>query len=95
MLKTQGEPIQQNVGERFAFYSKKKSTERKELVKLFRKIYDIRSKFIHHGKEIENMDTISLFMENVFKFFFHLMLDLENFKTKEDFIKHIDEIKFS
>lgn len=95
LLKSQGEPIQQNVGERFAFYSKQTPKERQEIVTMFKEIYNLRSKFIHHGKEIEHMDIISEFFKSTFYFFIKLMCDLEKFDTKDSFIKHLDEIKFS
>ena len=49
LLRNDTEPIQQNIGERMAFVVGRNVNERKAIINNFRRIYSVRSKFLHHG----------------------------------------------
>lgn len=89
------EPIQQNVGERLAFFISKESIKRKEIVQNLRDVYDIRSNYIHHGKRKEDFDKLQSFFINVWIFFCGLVCSHEDFIDKEALLNELDDRKFS
>lgn len=96
LLKNDTEPIQQNIGDRMAFAIEKTPLGRKKISNIIKKIYSIRSKFIHHGKHtIENIGLIQIFMNHSWRFFSFLIQNVDNFKTKEQCIEALDRIKYS
>ena len=52
------EPIQQNLGERIAFLIGEKRDDRIAIVKLIKEIYGIRSRVIHHGKDVPSTQSV-------------------------------------
>lgn len=54
-----GEPIQINVGQRLGFLTSMSPEERRKVVSLISEAYDIRSKYIHHGRENENYELLN------------------------------------
>jgi len=97
LLKNISEPIQQNIGERVAFTISNSGEERKKIVQNFKDIYEIRSKYIHHGYEIssENFEIFQQFLRNSWEFFRILIMNYDYFNTKLDMIEKIEERKFS
>jgi len=96
LLKNSNEPIQQNVGERLAFVLGKNAEDRIVIVRTLRDIYAMRSKFVHHGKVIEeNKELLRMFMNNAWIFFMMMIGNLEKYNTKDDFLLELDLKKFS
>lgn len=95
LLKNENEPITQNIGERIAFFITTNSVERKRIVERTKTIYSLRSRFIHHGQSIDDIQKLQDFMFDAWRFFQTLMLNINRFKTKEEFITKIEEVKFS
>ncbi|MGH4125501.1 MAG: hypothetical protein ACREV6_21520 [Clostridium sp.] len=96
LLKSDTEPIQQNVGERLAFVLGKTAKERMDIVSNLREVYSLRSKFVHHGKDIEDENKIlEKFMTNIWVFSLWLIDNYNIFNTKDEFLKSIDLKKFS
>jgi len=94
LLKNSSEPIQQNFGERLAFFISDESEERKKISQLCREIYSFRSKYIHHGITSGETEIVQDFLIKVWLFFVLLVNQYENFEKKDDFIEHIDDKKF-
>lgn len=95
LLKNENEPIMQNIGERIAFFISDKKEERKQIINRVKIIYALRSKFIHHGQSIDDMQTMERFMLDAWLFFQMLILNINRFKTKEQFITSLEEVKLS
>lgn len=95
LLKNSNEPIQQNVGDRIAFFMSDKPKERKRISKNFKDIYTIRSSFIHHGQMREDLEKLRNFMESACFLFNKLIFFSKKFDTTNDFINSIEKIKYS
>jgi len=96
LLRNETEPIQQNLAERIAFAITKTTDERKKIVKPIKKIYSIRSKFIHHGDQtIEEREELNNFLNITWRMFVTLTQNINSFKTKDEFITALEDLKFS
>ncbi|HRZ28802.1 MAG TPA: HEPN domain-containing protein [Spirochaetota bacterium] len=96
LLKNDTEPIQQNLADRMAFICSKNPDGRKEIVKLVKYIYQIRSKFIHHGvPSVDSIDKIVNFLDLAWNTFHLIILNMTNFENKDSFIDEIEKIKYS
>jgi len=97
LLKDDSESVQQNVGERLAFALEKETEKRKRIVKNFKDIYGMRSKFVHHGNnvDVEQVNTLSEFMMNTWRFLCLVINNTNSFQTKLQMINAIENIKFS
>jgi hypothetical protein len=93
LLRNDTEPIQQNIGERMAFVVGRNVKERKEIIKNFRKIYTVRSKFVHHGIGVDEMELIRKFMWYTYLFFMMIIGTTEHYPTLDAFIEAIEERK--
>jgi hypothetical protein len=92
-LKNTNEGIQQNLGERMAILIGSSLEARKEVIKTVRSVYSIRSRFLHHGKQTEQIDTISSFLRYARMAFRSVLLNIPNFQNKEAFLSAIDDEK--
>jgi hypothetical protein len=88
------DPIQVSVADRMAFFLGKPGEERRSIVKLFRKCYDLRSNFVHHGETISDLYSLREFMALSHKFFLILIDNHGNYASKAEFLEKIDEIKY-
>lgn len=95
LLKDPNEPIMQNISERMAFVVRDTVEERKSVVRLVKEIYSLRSKFIHHGQSIDNMERLEKFMAEASWFFVKISMDINAYITKEAFMEKLEEMKFS
>jgi hypothetical protein len=95
LLKDGGESVQQNVGERMAFLLGKSVDDRLALVSRFKKIYVLRSKFVHHGQSAMDMDLLSEFMFDCWRLFFHFVRLSTRLKSKAELMERLDRLKFS
>lgn len=96
LLKNDSEPIQQNIADRISFAIGKSADERREIVKNIKDIYNIRSKFIHHGTtSFQNRALIQKFMNYAWLTFLFLVQQSHSFETKDKCIFALDHIKYS
>ena len=95
LLRDAKESIQQNVGERMAFIIANTLEERKATIRHLKDAYDLRSKFIHHGETIAEIETVKTFMLDAWSLFIELMKSSHRFKTKAQLIDHLDAMKLS
>lgn len=94
MLLKSAEPIQDNIGERMAFLLGQSPKERLEIETLVKRVYEIRSKFVHHGQRPTDMDTLARFMEKAWVLFFHFILSHQNIQSKEAMIEELKHLKY-
>jgi hypothetical protein len=95
LLKNDSEPVGQNVGERMAFVRAKTVEKRRAVIRNLKDAYTLRSKFIHHGHTIDELETVRSFMLDVWIFFLELVKASHSFATKEEFIDHLEAKKLS
>ena len=97
LLKNTNEGIQQNIGERIAFTVTKDINERRSIIKILNDVYNLRSRFLHHGNEIDKnqLETLREFMRISWKFFAILIQNSSKYETKEQMIENLDKIKLS
>jgi hypothetical protein len=95
LLKNDSESIQQNIGERMAILVERTAEKRKQVIKKVKEVYAARSGFIHHGRTIDETESIATFMFNSYRFFQILIMDINKFENKLEFIEKIEEIKLS
>jgi len=92
LLKNENEPIQHNISRRIAYLIGNKAEQRKDIIENIIKIYKLRSSFIHHGERIEDLETLSIFMGNMWMFYLILIKKINDFKDKQELI---DKIEYS
>ena len=95
LLKDENESIQQNVGERMAFVLANTLEARRAKVRHLTDAYRLRSKFIHHGETIAEIETVRTFMLDAWRLFIALVKASHRFDTKADFINHLDAMRLS
>lgn len=95
LLKNENEPIQQNISERMAVVIGRDVGERNSIISNVKKVYSLRSQFLHHGHTTEDLETLKAFMLNAWKFFCQLIRNANRFDTREQLINVIEEDKLT
>jgi hypothetical protein len=95
LLKSDTEPIQHNLSDRFSIFYGKDINEKKELIKILKEIYEIRSRYLHHGQSRGELDLISNFLWHVRLFYLKLLHFTESYTSKEQFLTSIDDQKYN
>jgi len=95
LLRDANEYIEQNIGERMAFVIANTPEARRATVRHLKDAYRLRSKFIHHGQTIDEIETVRTFMLDAWKLFIALVKASHEFDTKEQLIDNLDERKFA
>ena len=93
LLANSTEPIQKSLGQRMAWLLGKSLEERKQLVQDLKDGYEARSAFVHHGQEIE--DSKGEVLNRVLiacRAVVHTCLMAENFRTRQELIRHLDDL---
>jgi hypothetical protein len=93
LLKDENEPIQKNIGERMAFLIENEPKKRKDVITNITKIYKIRSAFIHHGKTIDDVESLGIFLRNSYVFFTILIQYIDKFESNLKLIEKIEDIR--
>lgn len=93
LLRNASEAIQQNLGERMAILIGRTLEERKNIVETVRSVYGIRSNFLHHGKQTDQIEKISRFLRDARLVFRGVLANVPQFHDKKDFILAIDDEK--
>ena len=87
--------IVQDLAERFAMIVDRELEGRKKALKLLNQIYDLRSRFIYEEYKESDLDVLKEFLLLSWVFFLNLIGHSDKFKTKDDFLKSIDNLKLS
>jgi hypothetical protein len=95
LLLDSSEPIQGNLAERLAFLCGETLEERKEVVAITKKAYALRSQFVHHGRGIEDVDTLDKFLFFAWQALANLIGDLNSFTRREDLISYLNDRKLA
>lgn len=97
LLRDTHEPIQKNLGERMAFIIGNSLDERKGVVKSVEEFYRIRSAFFHHGQSVspEDADIVDKFFFNVWFCLGRLLLQVDQYETKDKLLAVLEDRKLS
>ena len=93
-LKDASEAIQQNVAERIAFLTKRSVADRVKLIQGFKQAYKLRSRYVHHGLDLDDRSELESFQMNVFEAFYAVMNQAKRYDQLSNFLSAIDEVKF-
>lgn len=96
-LKDTSEHIQEAVSLRMAYMQPVPVEERKAIRNNIRKIYGLRSSFIHHGKyiSVDEMATLNEFVNNAYLSLLSLMDYVATEMTLQDYFDHLENRKLS
>ena len=95
LLRDSSEPILQNLSERLALFAYDTVQERKVAVKDIKEAYALRSRFVHHGAEIDEGEIVNRFAHHGLRVFPRIIKNARSFRGKVDFVEHIDQMKLS
>lgn len=93
LLRSDTEPIQKSIGERLAFIVGPTARERILIRDNVTQVYGFRSKFLHHGRPLAEMDALEVFMKHVWMGFVELINRMDDFGTKADLIEALERRK--
>lgn len=91
LLRKRDRSISQNVRERMAMYIGDSLKDSKMLVSDFKKVYSLRSDFLHYGLKREEEEILRRFMGNTWLLFNNVLLDIDKYETKIKFIQELDD----
>jgi hypothetical protein len=95
LLKNTTESITQNLAERLAIGAYATLTERKQAISDVRAAYDLRSRFMHHGLDVEDGEVVVRFAKHGLRLFLQLAKNAARFQTKAQFFEHVETVKLS
>lgn len=95
LLKNETEPIQQNLAERMAIFIARDLAARKKVISNVKSIYGVRSRYLHHGHQRSEIDSITEFMNSTWVFYVHVLANANQFSTRLEFVSAIDDAKLS
>lgn len=95
LIRDSSEPILHNLSERLAMFAYDKVQHREVALKDVKEAYSLRSRFVHHGTEIDEVEAVSRFADHGQQVFRRIAKTAHRFSSKVEFIKHIDRMKLS
>jgi len=97
LLRDSREPIQKNLGERMAFLIGNTLEERKKIIQNVEEFYDIRSRLIHHGRDVrdDQKDIVDNFFFWVWLSLVRLLSRIDQFQTRNDMFTMLENKKLS
>lgn len=95
LLRDASEPIQQNIAERIAFLLHRGREERRSTIKNVKDAYGLRSRFIHHGKTVNDSKVLEPFLRTVWEFVIRAIHFSSKFETKRAFLDDIENAMLS
>lgn len=98
LLRNDNEPIVSGLADRLAFAVGGKPHERKAIAKRVRKVYSMRSGFVHHGRATgskgEDLATVENFLMDISQFYVNLGSNLHRFGTRLELIEGLENLKY-
>ena len=90
-LRNETEPIQTNVGERLAFVIGQDVVGRKEVIRVTKAAYGLRSKFLHHGQQVGDVELMNEFFGHLWSCLLTLTRNRGRWTTKEAMLDAVDD----
>jgi hypothetical protein len=91
LLMGTNEPVAANLARRFAYFVGGALEERRAIQRRLRDVYDLRSKFVHHGRGIDNLLLIEEFLRDAWRFFRGAAEVANEYKDKASFLQAMDD----
>ena len=95
LLRDDKEAVQQNLGERIAFTIGGNVEERKRVIKVTKDAYSLRSGFMHHGADVDDLKVMEEFMLYTSVFFERMLQATDLFTTKAHFLDTLEDRKLA
>ncbi len=95
LLKDKSEPIQQNIADRVALLFGATTDERLAISKNVKEAYNLRSRFLHHGRRMADLEIVTEFMKNAWKAFSVLINNAKRFDTRQKLIAALERRKMA
>jgi hypothetical protein len=95
LLRNDNEPITKNLGERMAFMCGKDVISRKAIVANASDTYKLRSEFVHHGNAVGDLETLGVFMVNVWTCFYNALFWQDRIREKDQLITALEDRKMA
>ena len=95
LLRDSSESILQNLSERLAMFAYDTVQERTVALKDVKEAYALRSRFVHHGAEIDEGEVVNRFAHHGLQVFRRIVKNAHHFGHKVDFVEYIDRMKLS
>jgi hypothetical protein len=89
------EAIQQNLAERVAFTIGGSLAERKAIIAAIKDVYNLRSRFMHHGDQIDDVRAMEEFMQYAFAFFVTVLQRANEFTSRVVFLDALEDRKLT
>ncbi len=93
LLRDDKEAVQQNLGERIAFTIGGNLDERKRVIKVTKDAYNLRSRFMHHGADVDDLKVMQEFMSYANVFFERALRAINLFSSRLDFLDTLENRK--
>ena len=95
LLRDSSEPILQNLSERLAMLAYDTVDERAVALKDIKEAYALRSRFVHHGADIDEGEVVSRFAGHGLRAYRRIIKNAHRFSRKVDFVVYVDRMKLS
>ena len=95
LLRDSSEPILHNLSERLAMFAYDTVQKREEALRDVKEAYSLRSRFVHHGAEIDEGEVVNRFAHHGHRVFCRMAKNVHRFSRKVEFVEHIDRLKLS
>ena len=94
-IKSANEPLVQSLRDRMAIVMGTDPTKRRLISELVSKIYSIRSRFVHRGSPVKELELMEKFALETWALFLFLLANHDKWKTKLEFLGAIENNQFS
>lgn len=94
-IRNDSEPIQSNLAERIAFAIEADADGRREVIRIVKSAYKLRSQFLHHGESVDDLDAVERFMLHAWRAVVWLASHRGSFKTKDEMLDELERRKLS
>jgi len=94
LIRENSEPIQQNLGERMAFLLERDPERRRQVVSTVRKVYEIRSRYVHHLASYKDDKELEAFVIDTDRVLRVAVAHLDKFCEVHELIDAIERVKF-
>ena len=94
-LRNDSEPIQQNLADRLALLTGTDLAERLDIVSTTKKVYGLRSRFLHHAQQTDDFEMMDKFMTFAARGMLQMISAREQFSTLDELLVKLDERKLT
>ena len=95
LLRDSSEPILHNLSERLAMFAYERVQDRTVALRDVKEAYSLRSRFVHHGAQIDEGDVVNRFAEHGLQVFRRVAKSVHRFSRKVELLDYIDRMKLS